>query len=140
MFFDKFLKASKKVFSIEQKRSSVVSTKEIKKSPDENLQEILSSLGNPGDLVVKRIEDNNKTYAIVIHFETLVDSNLLEQKVIEPINRCIYEKTGMITANQLKLLISVSKLTETENMHDAVDLLLSGNALILIPENKTISG
>lgn len=138
MFFDKFLKASKKVLSIEKKSSSTVGHREIKKSLDENLEDILNSIGNPDDLFIHRIEDGVNTFAVAMYFETLVDSNLLGQHVIEPLNKFIQEKTGTLTANQVKLLLSASKFTEINDLHNAVDRLLSGYALILVHNAQTI--
>lgn len=138
MFFDKFLKASKKVFSVEKKSSSTLGHREIKKSLDENLEDILKSTGNPGDLFIHRIEDGVKTFAVAMYFETLVDSNLLGQHVVEPLNKFIQGKMGTLTANQVKLLLSASKLTEINDLHNAVDRLLSGYALFLVHNVNTI--
>lgn len=138
MFFDKFLKSSKKVLPIEKKSASTVPHKEIKKSLDENIQDILKSIGNPDDLFIHRIEDSDKTYAAVMYFETMVDSSLLGQQVIEPVKKFIQGKTGILSEIQIKLLLSASKLIEINDLHIAIDRLLSGYALVLVPNSKTI--
>lgn len=138
MFFDKFLKASKKVFAYEKKSSSTVRHKEMKRSLEENLDDILKSVGNPDDIFIHRIEDGVKTFAVAMYFESLVDSNLLGQQVIEPINRFIQGKTGTLSESQVNLLLSASKLMEVNDLHNAIDKLLSGYALILIHNAKTI--
>jgi len=138
VFFDKFLKASKKVFSFEKKHSSTIEHKEIKKSLDDNLNEILKSTGNPDDLFIHRIEDGIKTFVVVMYFENLVDSNLLGQYVIEPANKFIGGKTGTLTDNQLKLILSASKLLEINDLHNAVERLLSGYALVFVHNADTI--
>jgi len=138
LFFDKFLKASKKVFTYEKKSSSTVIHKVTNECLEENLEDILKSTGNPGDLFIHRIEDGVKTFAVAMYFETLADSNLLGQHVIEPLNKFIQGKTGILTENQVKLLLSVSKLIEITDLHKAIDRLLSGYALILVHNSKTI--
>jgi spore germination protein KA len=138
LFFDKFLKASKKVLPLEKSSSSVVERQEIKKSADENLQIILKSTGSPDDLILHRIEDDANTFAVVIYLETLVDSNLLGQHVIKPMNKFIRGNTGAITQNQLKSSLSASKLVEINDLHNAVDRLLAGYALILLNNTDTI--
>ena len=137
MFFDKFFKASKKIHPIDP-ISSVDGRQEIKKSVDENLQIILKATGDPDDLILHRIEDNHKTLAVVMYLETLVDSNLLGQHVIEPMNKFIRGNTGAITQNQLKSILSASKLVEINDLHHAVDRLLAGYALILLNNANTI--
>ena len=87
-----FLKPQKKSFLLENSSSSVAARQEIKKSADENLQIILKSTGNPDDLILHRIEDDTNTFAVVIYLETLADSNLLGQHVIEPMNKFIREE------------------------------------------------
>ena len=47
-------------------------------------------------------------------------------------------KTGVPTENQVKLLLSASKSIEIDNLHRAIDRLLSGYALVLVPEAKRI--
>ena len=66
MFFDKFLKSSRKVESLGKKSSSAVKHDEIKKNMDMNLKDILKSVGYPDDLFVHRIEDGGQTAAVVI--------------------------------------------------------------------------
>ena len=67
---------------------------EIKPSADENLQIILKATDNPDDLIFHRIKDETQTFAVVIYLETLVDSNLLGQHVIEPVNKFLRRKPG----------------------------------------------
>ena len=138
MFFDKFLKASKKVLPTEKFSSSVVERQEIRKSADENLEIILKSTGNPDDLILHRIEDGAQTLAVTMYLETLVDSNLLGQHVLKPMNKLIRGKTGAITQNQLKSILSASKLVEINDLHQAVDRLLAGYALILLNNARAI--
>ena len=113
-------------------------SQEIKKSADENLQIILKSIGNPDDLYSHRIGDGSKTFALVVYLETLVDSNLLGQHVIEPVNKFIRGNTGALTENGLRLILSAAKLVEINYMNNAVDRLLAGYALILIDNASVI--
>lgn len=138
MFFDKFFKSSKNVRSFEKTSSSVVAYQEMKINPEENLQLIIKSIGNPDDLFIHRIEDGKQKLATVIYLETLVDSNLLGQQVIEPMNKFIQNQTGTLTTSQLKLILSVSKSIEIDELHQAVERLLSGHTLIMLPNSKTM--
>ena len=132
MFFAKFFKSAQKVPPFEKTRSDVTSHGEIKKNVAENLQIILKATGNPDDLIIHRIEEHTGIFAVVIYFETLVDSNLLGQHVLKPINKFIRGKTGAIPQNQLKSVLSASNLIEINDLHQAIDKLLAGYTLILI--------
>ena len=138
MFFDKFLKSPKKKPIPIKIGSSVLKHGEIKGSIDDIIQVILQSTGSPGDLVIRRFEDNGDTAAAVIYLETLVDGNLLGQHVIEPINKFIQEKTAVLGASQLKLIISASKSVEVDNLHNGIEKLLSGYALVIIGDVSII--
>lgn len=138
MFFGKFLKSSKKVLAYEKMRSSTTRHQEVKKSLEENVEDIRESVGRPDDLFIHRIEDGIKTFAVIMYFEALVNNNLLGQQVVDPLNKFIQSKTGTISENQVKLLLSASKFTETKDLHNAVDLLLSGNALVLVHNSQTV--
>lgn len=102
------------------------------------MQYILHSAGSAGDLVIHRVEQNEKTGAAVIYLETLVDGNLLGQHAIEPINNCIQENEGSFSFDRLKLCLSVSKSMEIDDLHDAVEKLVSGHALIIPDTAKRI--
>lgn len=131
-------KKSKKAPPFKNIRSSVVGSQEIKKNADENLRIIQQAIGNPDDLVIHRIGDGSKNFAVVIYLETLADSNLLGQHVIEPVNKFIGESTGPPTENQLKRILSASKLTDTHDLHQAIERLLAGSALILTESGNSI--
>lgn len=60
--------------------------------------------------------DGTETNAVAVYLETLVDSNLLGQHVIEPVNKFIRGNTGELTENQLKLILSASKLLEIQGL------------------------
>ncbi len=131
MFFDRFLKSSKRPVHFAEKSSSTVKHKTVKERLEANLKNILKSIGDPDDLFVHRIEDGAKTAAVVIYFETLIDSNLLGQHVIEPINQLV-QGTETLSTGKLKIIISASKIVEIKDIHQAVDRLLAGDALILL--------
>ena len=137
MLFDRFLKASRRRIPVRQKSSSTVQ-KAVQEKLDENIKDILKSIGDPDDLFMQRIEDGAKTAAAVIYFETLVDSNLLGQHVIEPINQLVHGKTEPLSVGNLKIILSTPKVVEIKDLHQAVDRLLAGDALILIADAKSI--
>lgn len=136
MFFDKFLKSPKKPRPVKKHSSVINNDQKIKGSIDEIIQIIIQSTGSPGDLVIHRTESNEKTAAAILYLETLVDGNLLGQHVIEPINKSSRETTCAANLAQLKPLMSAAKTIEIDNLHSAVDKLLSGCALV-IPGNDT---
>ena len=137
MFFDKFLKASKRFVPSGKKSPSTVKHKAIKGKLDENVEDILKSTGNPDDLIIQRIESGAKTAAVVIYFETLTDSNLLSQHMIEPLNQFV-QGTETPSANNLKIITSASNVIAINDLHQAIDSLLAGQALILIAGAKSI--
>jgi spore germination protein KA len=138
VFLDKILKASPKTLPDENSSSRVAPRLDIKKSAEKNLQIILKSTGHPADLIIHRIENNSHPLAIIIYLETLVDTNLLGQHVIKPLNKFIRNSgtntganTKLITQNQLKSILSASNLVEINDLHLSIERLLSGFALIL---------
>src|SRR5690554_4504691 len=142
MFFNQFLKAQNRYAPEGRKSSSTVKHRVITENPDENLEDILKSLGNPDDLFIYRIgqgqEQGDETAAVVLYFESMIDGNLLGQHVIEPVNRLVQSKTETLSAEQLKRGISAPKVVEINDIHRAVDRLLVGEALILMAGVKNI--
>jgi spore germination protein KA len=136
MFFDKFLRASRSFRK--NSSSTVVKHKAVKEKIDENLKEIIKSIGEPHDLFIHRFEDGKKTAAVVIYFETLIDSNLLGQHVIEPINRFVQGKSETLSTDNIKKILSPPRVVEFKDTHQAIDRLLSGDALILLAGAKII--
>ncbi|MDW7683816.1 MAG: spore germination protein [Bacillota bacterium] len=134
MFFDRFLKASKRYVPGRKRKSSTVKQKKVNANLNTNLEDILESTGDPDDLVIQRIKKGSLT-AVVIYLETLVDSNLLSEHVIKPLNQLI-QGTEVLSSSKLKITISASNVSEVNDLHQAVENLLTGSALILI--NGTI--
>ncbi len=134
MFFDRFLRASKR----KKNSSAVVKEKAVKENPEENLKEILKSVGDPFDLFIHRIEEGNKTAAIVISFDTLIDSNLLGQQVFEPINKHVQNKSEPLSSDNIKNILSTPGIKDINDLHQAIENLLAGDALILITGAKSI--
>lgn len=137
MFFDKFLKSPKKPVSM-TKDSTVISHQIIKGCIEENIRAILKTTGNPGDLIIHRIESNENTNAAVVYIETLVDGKLLGNHVIEPISKFIQSKEETLDPGKLKLLLSASKSLMTADLHHAIDKLLAGYALVILKDAQNI--
>ena len=110
------------------------STRKLRKARMRTCKSYLKSTGNPDDLFYIGLKTALNTFAVVVYLETLVDSNLLGQHVIEPMNKFIRRRTPGTThaQNQLKLILSASKLIEINDLHHAIDRLLAGYALILL--------
>jgi len=137
MFFDKFLKSPKKPISM-KKDSSVINHQEFKGCINNIIQVILKSTGNPGDLIVHRIESIKNTDTAIVYIETLVDRNLLGNHVIEPISKFIQSKEETLDPGKLKMLLSASKSLITADLHDAIDKLLAGYALVILKDSQNI--
>ena len=139
MFFNTIFKPSKKNHPVDP-ITSVDGSLEVNKNLDKNLPIILQATGEPDDLFIHRIGDNHKTLAAVMYLETLVESNLLGQQVIGPVNIAVQSNTEELTEDQLKLILSASKLVEINDLNQAIDRLLAGYALILLNNSETIFG
>lgn len=85
MFFHRFFNAPHRFVPLQKKHSTTSEHKEPANDPNENLKDIKKALGNPADLFWRRLEDGEKTAAVILYFETLVDSDLLGRQVIEPL-------------------------------------------------------
>lgn len=129
MFLGRFLSGSKRYIPGRKKTSSTATHKTVTESLETNVTDILESTGNPDDLVIKWIEDGSIT-AVVIYFETLTDSNLLGQHVIEPLNQLV-QRTETLSTAKVKITISASNIIEIGDLHKAVESLLAGHALVL---------
>lgn len=132
MFGDRFLKNLKKPVSV-RSTTAVLRHQDIKGSIDEIIDLIIKSTGNPGDLILHRFNSEGKnTTACVIYLETLVDGNYLGQHVIEPLNQYIQYNEESLTLERLKMLLSVPKSSNSNDLHKTVEKLVSGEALILL--------
>ncbi|ATW26510.1 spore germination protein [Candidatus Formimonas warabiya] len=137
MFFDRFIKNKKRPV-LAKTASSVGHTEGIKGNAEEIAQYILQCTGTPGDLVIHRIKADEKTVGAIIYLETLVDGNVLGQHVIEPINKFIRKNEEPLGPGKVQLILSASKCMEIDDLHHAIEKLLSGYALIILNEVKRI--
>lgn len=133
MFFDKYFKAAKKVLPLEKVHPTVVEHQVISKTVEDNLNQLIKSIGNPSDLVIHRINSGNKLIAGVVYLESLADGTLLGSHIIEPMNNFIRGASGTLDLNSAKLVLAASKIIEFSDLHDAIDSLLAGQALLFIP-------
>jgi spore germination protein KA len=105
--------------------------KEFTDNLDENLKNLKEALGDPGDLFWRYLEDGEKTVAVLLYFETLVDSDLLGRQVMEPLNRRLQEAKGLLDAGALKKALTFPKVLTISHLHQAVERLLTGDVLLL---------
>jgi spore germination protein KA len=67
----------------------------------------------------------------------LLSKGLIGQHVIEPLNQFM-QGTETLSANNLKIIISASNVIAINDLHQTIDSLLAGQALILIAGAKSI--
>ena len=85
-----------------KKPAILLEEKEFTDDLDENLKSLKKNLGDPADLVWRRLESGKETTAVILYFETLVDRDLLGRQVIEPLNRRLHEVKGPLDAEDLR--------------------------------------
>jgi hypothetical protein len=85
--FHRFFHGPRRSLPLYKRHAIHLEEKEFTESLEENLKDLKKALGDPADLVWRRLEDGKETAAVVLYFETLVDSDLLGRQVIEPLNR-----------------------------------------------------
>jgi len=131
MFFHRFFHAPHRFVPLQKKHSTTSEHKEPANDPNENLKDIKKALGNPADLFWRRLEDGEKTAAVILYFETLVDSDLLGRQVIEPLNQRLGEIKDPLDAGALKKILTFPKVLAITDLHQAVERLLAGDVLLL---------
>ncbi|TGE35675.1 spore germination protein [Desulfosporosinus fructosivorans] len=108
------------------------------------IEDILASVtkyaGSPSDLIIHRFTTGSGLVMAAVYLESLADSSLLGSQVIEPINKFIREKSETLTAATVELLISASVIDVFTDFHDALDGLLAGQALLILPNEDKIFG
>lgn len=130
--FDKIFKSSKKVLPLPKVKSSVLKHRNVSREIDHNLQKVVESIGDPADLVIHRINNSTQLFAAVVYLESLVDGNLLGSHIVEPINAFVRGNCEVFDYSNARLVLSSSKLVEFSDLHDAIESLLGGQALLFI--------
>src|SRR5690554_437403 len=131
MFFRRFFHAPHRFVPLQKKRATAIEHREPANDPDENLKDIKKALGDPADLFWRRLDDGEKTAAVILYFETLVDSDLLGRQVIEPLNQRLGEIKDPFDAGALKKILTFPKVLAITDLHQAVERLLAGDVLLL---------
>lgn len=139
MFFDKFFKSSKKVLPYEKVRSTALRHNDLSDDMDKNTAQIKRSVGNPVDLVIRNINVENKPVMVLMYLHSLVDINQLGSQVIDPVNDFVNSFKQSINPGVLQRLLRASEIVEYNDIHNATEGLLSGQALILIPNSDKIT-
>ena len=75
-----------------------------------------------------------------VYLESLADISLLGSQVIEPVNKFIREKNETITDATVELLVSASVIDIFTDFNDALDGLMAGQALLVLPNEGKIFG
>lgn len=97
----------------------------ISKKVKENKELILESFNNTSDLIYYEFEISNKLKAVVFYIEGFIDRDLLDRDIIKPL---IHNGEG----SDIKRTISISNLSEEEDMEKIIDKIVSGNVAIFI--------
>lgn len=131
MFFHRIFHAPHRFVPLQKKYSTAFEHKEPANDPDENLKDIKKALGDPADLFWRRLEVGEKTAAVILYFETMVDSDLLGRQVIEPLNRRLGEIKEPLDTAALKKILTFPKVLAITDLHRAIERLLAGDVLLL---------
>jgi len=139
LFFDKFFKSSKKVRPNEKVRSTALRRKNLSADMNKNTVQIKRSIGNPADLVIRNINDEDKPMMVLMYLHSLVDINQLGSQVIEPVNGYINTSKHGINPGILQRLLKSSEIMEYNDIHSAAEGLLNGQTLIVLPDSEKIT-
>ncbi|HHU82587.1 MAG TPA: spore germination protein [Firmicutes bacterium] len=129
--FHRFFHGPRRSLPLYKRHAIHLEEKEFTESLEENLKDLKKALGDPADLVWRRLEDGKETAAVVLYFETLVDSDLLGRQVIEPLNRRLQETKEPLDAGSLIKALTFPKVLTITHLHQAVERLLTGDVLLL---------
>ncbi len=121
-----------------KKPAILLEEKEFTDDLDENLKSLKKNLGDPADLVWRRLESGKETTAVILYFETLVDRDLLGRQVIEPLNRRLHEVKGPLDAEDLRESLTFPKVLAVTHLHQAVERLLAGDVLLLPAGSRVV--
>ncbi len=132
MLFEKLFKPPKKVLSLESRRNSPIQYQAVDLSVETNVQKIMRSLGNQADLVVRYLTGDSGIYGAVVYLGSLIDSNLLSEQVIKPLNNL---RISMVTQTDISIItnaLTVTDLNKFTDLREATDYLLSGGTLLFL--------
>ena len=143
MFFRKFFRSGK-MPRFPKTNNAVISPQPVAREIETNLQILLSSIGNPADLVIHRLTyDNGAEAAALVYLTSLADGAVLAAHVVEPLNRELRGKSGKIEPDQIRRVLVAGDISETVDLHQAIEYLLRGKALIFLtgtPKASQASG
>ncbi|WP_052090837.1 spore germination protein [Desulfosporosinus sp. HMP52] len=124
-----------------QKIKSMISDhKPISGTVEDILVNVTKYTGTPSDLIIHRFTTENGLVMAAVYLESLADISLLGSQVIEPVNKFIREKSETITAATVELLISASVIDLFTDFNDALEGLMTGQALLIVPNEDKIFG
>ena len=96
-----------------------------------NLTDILDILGKPIDLVIRRIAGNEKTLALILYLESLVDDQALGTLLVEPLIG-VAGNGDLFDYQRIKGVLAVGNMAEYRNLRSTVKSLLAGQAVLLV--------
>lgn len=134
MIFEGFFKNKQKMTRLPKEKSAVPEHQPISGDCEADLHALLDFVGNPSDLVIHRMENNQGTQVVtLLYLTSLASGTDLASHVVEPIN-CLLINLGAGNPDpgQVKRVLVAAQITETNDLHQAVEYLLKGQALLLI--------
>lgn len=138
MFFIKRFLSPKKVQP--QKPTMISEHKPISGNIEDVLSNVTTYVGSPSDLIIHRFTNGSGLVMAAVYLESLADGTLLGSQVIKPVNKFIREKSETLTAATVELLISASVSDVFTDFNDALDGLLTGQTLLILPNEDKIFG
>ncbi len=122
----------------ERTNSKVPAHQPVAGTIEEVIAKVEKHAGNPADLVIHRFNSGDNLFMAIVYLESLADCGLIGSQVVEPVNKYIWEKSGPLSAATVRFLISTPMLVEYDDFNAAMEGLLSGQALLILPQENVI--
>lgn len=99
---------------------------------EQNLSMLLRHLGEPTDLVVRRIPgDGDQNFVILCYLESLVDDRAMGSLVIDPLFGLGFSGQAF-SYEQIKRRLNVGHLEEYPRLHAVIDSFLAGQVILFV--------
>ncbi|HHY73239.1 MAG TPA: spore germination protein [Bacillus bacterium] len=107
----------------------------LSKNLEENLQSLKSVYKDCSDVIFRSFTINNKTKAILIYIDGLVNTEEIDQSVLFPLMQQSY-KDEAIFKGILEQKLPVSSISEVKTMAEVIEQISTGNPTIFIDKQS----
>lgn len=109
-----------------------IADRAVSPQPEENLQWLRESTGEPADLGIRRITgDHQAIIAIAVYLDSLVDQQSAGKQLIEPLI-CLANAHSGLLYEKVKGNLPASKIMETDRLRQVMDHLLGGQIVLFL--------